>query len=260
MPGSVGLTVPAFLFGLIIGSFLNVLIYRLPRGKSVVFGRSNCPACGKTIAWYDNIPVLSYVLLGARCRHCRRPISLRYPAVEVLTGVGAGAAVWFLGVSLETLRVFVFFSALLVITLVDWSHRVIPDVLSVGGMVFGWIGAAVCLDITLIDSLLGAVVGGGLLLVVALGYRAARKIDGMGGGDIKLMAMIGAFVGWRMVFPVLILASLAGAVYGIYLIRRGATGQTAVAFGSFLAPSAVVVYVFGVRLWDVYLRFVIGRP
>jgi leader peptidase (prepilin peptidase)/N-methyltransferase len=156
--------------------------------------------------------------------------------------------------------VFVFFSSLVVITFVDWSHRVIPDALSLGGMVFGWIGAAVCLDITLIDSLLGAVVGGGLLLVVALGYRAVRKIDGLGGGDIKLMAMIGAFLGWRMVFPVLILASLAGAIYGIYLMRRGATAQTAVAFGSFLAPSAAVVYVFGARLWDVYFRFIIGRP
>jgi leader peptidase (prepilin peptidase)/N-methyltransferase len=259
MPGKVGLTVPAFLLGLIIGSFLNVVIHRLPRGQSVVFGRSKCPTCGKTIAWYDNIPVLSFLLLHTRCRSCDAPISVRYPAVEVVTGLGAGAAVWFLGVSLETLWVFVFFSTLLVITLIDWSHRIIPDVLSLGGVAFGWIGAAVCLDITVVDSLLGAVVGGGVLFVVALGYRLVRKVDGMGGGDIKLMAMIGAFLGWQMVFPVLVLASMAGALYGIYLLRRGATVRTAVAFGSFLAPSAAVVYVFGAELWHVYLRFVVGR-
>ncbi len=260
MPGSLALTIPAFLFGLIIGSFLNVLVYRLPRGKSVVFGRSQCPACGKTIAWYDNIPVLSFVLLRARCRHCRAPISLRYPVIEIVTGLCAGAAVWFLGPSLAAVRVFAFFSALIVITLVDWSHRVIPDALSLGGMVFGWIAAAVCPGITFVESLLGALLGGGLLLVVALGYRAVRKVEGMGGGDIKLMAMIGAFLGWRMVFPVLILASFSGAVYGIYLMRRGATARTAVAFGSFLAPAAAVVYLFGAGLWNAYLRFIIGRP
>jgi leader peptidase (prepilin peptidase) / N-methyltransferase len=260
MPGSLVLTVPAFFFGLVIGSFLNVLVYRLPRGKSVVFDRSRCPSCGKTIAWYDNIPILSYVLLRARCRHCRAPISARYPVVELLSGAVAGTAVWFLGASPEAVRAFVFFSALLVITLVDWSHRIIPDALSIGGMVFGCITAAFCPGITFMDALLGAALGGGLLLAVALGYRAVRKVEGMGGGDVKLMAMIGAFLGWRMVFPVLILASFAGAVYGIYLMRRGATAQTAVAFGSFLAPSAALVYVFGAGLWDVYFRFVVGRP
>ena len=259
MPGNLALTVPAFLFGLVIGSFLNVLVYRLPRGKSVVFGRSQCPACGKTIAWYDNIPVVSYALLRARCRHCRARISLRYPVVELLTGAGAGAAVWFLGASLEAVRVFVFFSALVVITLVDWSHRVIPDALSLGGTVFGLLAASVCPGVAFLDALAGAALGGGLLLAVALGYRAVRKVEGMGGGDVKLMAMIGAFLGWRMVFPVLILASFAGAVYGIYLMRRGATARTAVAFGSFLAPAAALVYLFGAGLWETYLRFVVGR-
>ena len=258
MHGNVLQLIPAVVFGLVIGSFLNVLIYRLPRGSSVVTGRSKCPACGHTIFWHDNIPVLSYVILRGRCRYCRAAIPVRYPMVELLTGAAAGALAWFLGVTVEALWAFVFFSILLVITLIDWSHRIIPDSLSLGGTVIGWIGAVVRPDITLVDSLLGAVLGGGLLFAVAMGYRALRKIEGMGGGDIKLMAMIGAFLGWKMVFPVLILASLAGAVYGIYLMRRGASARTAVPFGSFLAPSAAFVYVFGAPLWGGYLHFVMG--
>lgn len=258
MPHSLLLSVPAVLFGLVIGSFLNVLIYRLPRGTTVVSGRSKCPVCGHTIAWHDNIPLLSYGLLRGRCRDCRAAISIRYPVVELVAGVTAGLVVWSLGATLEALWAFAFFSILLVITLVDWSHKVIPDSLSLGGMVFGWIGAAVCLDITLVDSLLGALVGGGLLFVIAAAYRVVRKAEGMGGGDVKLMAMIGAFLGWQMVFPVLILASFSGAAYGICLMRRGATVRTAVPFGSFLAPAAAVIYVFGDSLLRAYLRFVLG--
>ncbi len=258
MPGNVPLSFAAVAFGLVIGSFMNVLIYRLPRGMSVVAGRSKCPACDHTIFWYDNIPLLSFVMLRRRCRYCGTAIPIRYPVVELVTGAIAGSLVWFLGPTLDAVWAFVFFSVLLVITLVDWSHRIIPDALSLGGMVVGWIGAAVGLDITLVDSLLGALAGGGVLFLVATGYRALRKAEGMGGGDIKLMAMIGAFLGWRMVFPVLILASFAGTVYGVYLMRRGASARTAVPFGSFLAPSAAFVHVFGASLWDIYLRLVFG--
>jgi leader peptidase (prepilin peptidase)/N-methyltransferase len=180
--------------------------------------------------------------------------------VEIISGVVATVLVRHYGLTLQSLWIFLFLSILLVITLVDWFHRIIPDVLTLGGAVLGWVGAVVCLDVTPVDSLLGTVVGGGLLFTIAAVYKIVRNIDGMGGGDVKLMAMIGAFLGWKAVFPVLILASLFGAVYGVYLMLRGATAHTAVAFGSFLAPSAALVYVFGGALWQVYLRFVLGQP
>ena len=239
--------------GMIIGSFLNVLIYRLPRGSSVVTGRSKCPHCSTTIRWFDNVPVLSYLLLAGRCRQCRKRISYVYPVIELVSAAVAVLAVYSFGVTVKALWIYVFLAVLLVITVIDWHHRIIPDVLSVGGVLFGWVGSIVCLDIGLVESFIGSLVGGGLLLAIALLYRAVRKIDGMGGGDVKLMAMIGAFLGWQMVFPVLFIASLLGSVYGLFLMTRGGTGKTAVAFGSFLAPSAIVVLLVGQRLWSFYV-------
>jgi leader peptidase (prepilin peptidase)/N-methyltransferase len=243
----------ALLVGLLVGSFLNVLIYRLPRRASVVGGRSKCRNCKSTIRWYDNVPVFSYLVLAGRCRQCRHRISLTYPFVELVSAAIAVLAVYRFGLGLQALWVYVFLAALLVITFIDWSHKIIPDVLSVGGVIFGWIGSVVCLDINLVESFVGSLVGGGLLLAIALLYKAIRKVDGMGGGDVKLMAMIGAFLGWQMIFPVLFLASLFGSAYGLFLILRGGGGKTAVAFGSFLAPSATLVFLAGARLWDFYL-------
>jgi leader peptidase (prepilin peptidase)/N-methyltransferase len=241
------------ILGLLIGSFLNVLIHRLPRGTSVVGGRSRCPRCKETIRWHDNIPLVSYLLLAGRCRSCRHRISPVYPLVELISGAAAALAVYRFGLGLQSLWIYGFFSTLLVITFIDWFHQIIPDVLSIGGTVFGWVGSIVCLDISLIESFIGSLVGGGLLLVIALLYKAIRKINGMGGGDVKLMAMIGAFLGWKLIFPVLFLASLVGSVYGVFLMARGEGRKTAVAFGSFLAPSATVVYLVGPRLWNLYL-------
>lgn len=240
--------------GAILGSFLNVLIYRLPRNRSVVGGRSKCCHCNQTIAWHDNVPVLSYLFLLGRCRRCGKRISPAYPIVELASAAAAVLAVYRYGVGLQAVWIYVFLATMLVITFIDWYHRIIPDVLSVGGVVFGWVGAAICLDISLAQSLVGSLVGGGLLLAIALLYKVVRKVDGMGGGDVKLMAMVGAFLGWKMVFPVLFLASLFGSIYGLILVARGGTGKTAVAFGSFLAPSATVVLLVGQRLWEVYSR------
>jgi len=242
----------AAFIGLLFGSFLNVLIHRLPQEKSVVGGRSKCPSCDTTIRWFDNLPVLSYLILAGRCRNCRKRISIVYPMVELISATIAAFCVFKYGVSLKAVWIYGFLASLLVITIIDWRHRIIPDELSIGGTVFGWIGAFVCLDITLIESFIGSMVGGGLLLGIALLYKVVRKIDGMGGGDVKLMAMIGAFLGWKMVFPVLFFASLFGSIYGIYLITRGGNNKTAVAFGSFLAPSATVVLLVGARLWGSY--------
>ncbi len=160
--------------GVIIGSFLNVMIYRLPRESSVVVGRSKCPHCNSTIRWFDNVPVVSYLLLAGRCRQCRKRISYVYPVVELVSGGIALLAVYSFGVSLKALWIYVFLAVLLVITVIDWRHKIIPDVLSVGGVVFGWVGSIVCLDIGPIESLIGSLVGGGLLLAIAMLYRAIR--------------------------------------------------------------------------------------
>lgn len=247
-------TIAAGCAGLLIGSFLNVVIHRLPRGESVVRGRSMCPKCKRTIAWYDNVPLVSWLVLRGRCRACGWKIPARYPLVELLTGLSAAGAVWVSGVTLTALWVFAFLAIMIAITFIDWEHQIIPDPLSLGGTLLGWIGAVACLDITLAQSIVGSVVGAGLILAIALLYKAARKVDGMGGGDVKLMAMIGAFLGWQMVFAVLFLAAFAGSVYGVILLKRsGADGKTAVAFGSFLAPSAILMWFAGERLLSLYL-------
>jgi len=245
----------AFLLGLVVGSFLNVVIQRLPSGESIVRPRSKCPQCGNMIRWFDNIPVISYVILRGRCRKCRKRIPLRYPAVEILSGLFAAFSVWHNGASLTALWMYGFLVILLTIAVIDWMHQIIPDVLSLGGAAFGIAGAFVCLPLRPLDSIVGAAAGAGLILVIALLYKGIRKVDGMGGGDVKFMAMIGAFLGWQMVFPVLFIASFMGSVYGLLLVRSGGSGKTAVAFGSFLAPSAAVVFFFGNLLLELYLGF-----
>jgi leader peptidase (prepilin peptidase)/N-methyltransferase len=247
-------TIAAGVFGLLFGSFLNVVIHRMPRNESMVRGRSMCPKCKKTIAWYDNIPLFSWIVLRGKCRACKWRIPFRYPLVELLTAVSASAAIWLQGPTLTALWVFAFLAIMIAITFIDWEHQIIPDQLSIGGTILGWIGAVVCLDITLVQSLVGSLVGAGLILSIALAYKAARKVEGMGGGDVKLMAMIGAFLGWQMVFAVLFLAAFAGSVYGVILLKRSnADGKTAVAFGSFLAPAAILMWFAGERLMALYL-------
>jgi leader peptidase (prepilin peptidase)/N-methyltransferase len=244
----------AAVFGALLGSFLNVVIYRLPRGKSVVGGRSQCPKCHHTIAWYDNVPVLSWLLLGGKCRRCKWRIPVRYPLVELLTAAAGGFSVSVYGLSLQAAWIVAFLCLLIAITFIDWDHQIIPDPLSIGGTVLGWVGAWLCLDIGVLQSLIGSAVGAGLILAIAGLYKAARKVDGMGGGDVKLMAMIGAFLGWQMVFAVLFLAAAAGSLYGIWLMRRsGGDGKTAVAFGSFLAPAACLMLFAGERLLTLYM-------
>lgn len=254
MTPSLAYAIAAGVFGLLIGSFLNVVIHRLPRNQSIVRGRSMCPTCRATVRWFDNIPLVSWLALRGKCRACGWKIPFRYPLVELLTGLAAAGAVWASGLTLAALWVFLFIAVMIAITFIDWEHQIIPDPLSLGGTLLGWVGAALgFLDVTLLQSIVGAVVGAGLILAIALGYKAARKVDGMGGGDVKLMAMIGAFLGWQMVFAVLFLAAFAGSVYGVILLKRsGADGKTAVAFGSFLAPAAILMWFAGERLMALY--------
>lgn len=246
--------VAAGVFGALFGSFLNVVIYRLPRGISVVGGRSQCPHCHETIRWFDNVPLLSWVMLGGKCRRCQWKIPARYPLVETSSAGAAAIAVWRFGATLEAAWVYAFVAIMIAITFIDWEHQIIPDPLSIGGTVLGLIGAWVCLDVSVVQSLIGAAVGAGVILAIAFAYKAARKVDGMGGGDVKLMAMVGAFMGWQMVLAVLFLGAVAGSVYGLWLMRRtGGDGKTAVAFGSFLAPAACLMLFTGAQLLSLYL-------
>ena len=237
--------IPAFIFGLMAGSFLNVVIYRLPLGKSVVKPRSFCPGCGKTISWHENIPVLSWLVLRGKCRGCGSAISPRYPVIELLGGLLAVLAVYLHGEWVNAGFAYAFLMALLAITMIDWDHRIIPDQISLSFIAAGLAWSFFNPGLSLASSAAGALAGGGSLWLVGFIYKKIRNADGMGGGDVKLMAMIGAFLGIGLILPVIVIASLLGSIYGISLMRRGGDGQTAVAFGSFLAPAAAFCMVFG---------------
>jgi len=244
---------PVFAFGAIIGSFLNVCIVRLPHDRSVVRPRSHCPRCQTMIAWYDNVPLLSYVLLGGCCRACRTRISPLYPAVEALTGALA-VALWIrLGPTLAFAGYLAFAAALVTITFIDLDHRIIPDVISLPGIALGLLLSFVSPLVRPFDALLGAVAGGGFLLLVAGLYQFVRGHEGMGGGDVKLLAMIGAFLGWQSLFVTVMVASIVGSIIGIALmLYQRADSKLAIPFGPFLACGALVHLFFGDRIIAFY--------
>jgi leader peptidase (prepilin peptidase) / N-methyltransferase len=249
-----GLVIAAvFAFGAIIGSFLNVCIVRLPEERSIVRPPSHCPICRRDIAWYDNVPVLSYLLLRGRCRTCSTRISPLYPVVELLTGALA-VALWLrLGPTPAFAGYFAFAAALVTITFIDLDHRIIPDVISLPGIVVGLVVSLVSPLVTPLDAVLGALAGGGVLLAIAFGYQAIRGQEGMGGGDIKLLAMIGAFLGWRSVFVTLMVASLIGSLIGVgIMLYQRADTKLAIPFGPFLAGGALVSLFFGDRIFAFY--------
>ena len=231
----------AFCFGAIVGSFLNVCIYRIPEGKSIVSPPSSCPGCGAAIRWYQNIPILSWVLLGGRCAFCKKSISVRYPLVEALTGILFVLVLWYFGFSAATLIYWIFSAVLVVITFIDLDHQIIPDIVSLPGIPIGFVCSFFVPWISWFDSLLGILLGGGLLLLIAWLYEVLAKREGMGGGDIKLLAMLGAFLGWRAIFPIIFFASLAGTLVGVPLmLLRKKDSRLALPFGPFLALAALV--------------------
>jgi len=242
-------------FGALIGSFLNVCIYRLPRGESIVWPRSHCPGCSTAIAWYDNIPILSYLWLRGHCRACRIPIPLRYPLVEVANAAGYLAILWFFGPSWTTVFYAVLFSALLVITGTDLSHKIIPNVITLPGIVLGLGGAATVLPVGIVNALLGVLIGGGLLWLLAWASPYLFGKEGMGGGDIKLLGMVGAFLGWKPALLTIMIGSLVGSVIGVSLIAlRFMKRDEHIPFGPFLAFGAVVALFFAQPLLDWYQR------
>lgn len=240
--------------GLAIGSFLNVCIYRLPESRSVVHPPSRCPACGTDIAFYDNIPVFSYLLLRGRCRHCKARISPRYLMVELMAGLFAVGVYHRYGLSPETFCLYLFVAALLVVTFIDLDHRIIPDVVTYPGIGIGLICSFWSTAVTVVDSLLGILVGGGLLFLVAFGYYTITKKEGMGGGDIKLLAMIGAFLGWKATIFTIFVGSAVGTIFGIVVALQTREGRkAAVPFGPFLSMGALLFVFYGRELISWYV-------
>jgi leader peptidase (prepilin peptidase)/N-methyltransferase len=244
----------AAILGLCLGSFLNVLIYRLPRRESVAWPASHCPHCGKPIAPWDNVPLLSFLLLEARCRACRAPIAWRYPLVEGLSSGAALALVAWLGVSLAALGALYFTLCLLAVAWIDHDHRIVPDTLS-GALLAGGLLVRGADPLGLATALLGALLGSGGLYAVAWGYRRVRGVEGLGGGDVKLAAGLGAFLGPPGVLLTVLLSAALGSLVGLWLLatRRG-SGRTALPFATFLAPAALTVLAAGPALWRGYLE------
>ena len=241
------------ILGSLLGSFLNVCVYRLPRGQSVIHPRSRCPSCQAPIAWYDNVPVVSWLLLLGRCRRCRTRISVRYPAVELaIAAVWAGSIAW-LGPSVEALGAALFVTLLVGILLTDAEHMIIPDEFSLGGLGAGFALALVPGGLSPLQAAIGAALGFGLLWAAgAVGKWWAGR-DAMGGGDLKMMAMVGSFLGWRGVLLTIFLGSLVGSlVFLPAMLRRERHRE--VPFGVFLAMGGVIALVAGDRLTGWYLH------
>ena len=250
----------AFAFGALIGSFLNVCVYRLPRGESIVWPSSYCPGCSSKIAPYDNVPLLSYLWLGGRCRACRQRISLRYPLIELINGLGYVLIVWQFGLTPVAITYAVLFSSLVVVTWIDLSHQIIPDVITLPGILLGLVAAATILPTGLLNSLAGIVVGGGLLWALAWLSPYIFGKEGMGGGDIKLMAMIGAFLGWKPTLLTIMVGAMLGSAVGLVLIllhviRR----EDYVPFGPFLAIGAVFALFFHREVLSWYVNLFVAQ-
>ncbi|MBN2418869.1 MAG: prepilin peptidase [Deltaproteobacteria bacterium] len=249
----------AFVFGLTVGSFLNVCIYRIPLKKSIVTPPSSCTACGNRIKFYDNIPVLSYLILRGRCRNCGTHFSILYPTIELATGLISMALLTRFNLFNDSLPqyfiLFSFISALICISFIDLEHQIIPDVISIPGIIIGFIVSFISSHVTWVDSLIGIILGGGILYLVALFFEVLRKKEGMGGGDIKLLAMIGAWLGWQSILFVLLASSLIGSTLGsvaLILSRKGIRAK--LPFGPFLAFGAILYIFFGKVLIDWYFN------
>jgi len=253
------LPVFAFLLGAVVGSFLNVCISRMPRGESVVSPPSHCPLCNHRIRWYENIPLLSYVMLGGKCSGCRGHISLQYPLVELVNGLLTLFLFLKLGPSLTFLALFLFCSSLVVVTFIDIEHQIIPDEISLGGILAGFAFSFVLPWLGWLDSLIGIVAGGGSLLLVAYGYQLFTGKEGMGGGDIKLLAMMGAFLGWQAIPFIIFFSSLAGSIFGLTLMMiQKKDSKLAIPFGPYLVFGAVLYIFYGRQIILWYLS--LGNP
>lgn len=245
----------AGLFGLLIGSFLNVCIFRLPRGTSIVWPASACGSCKRELRWFENIPLVSWILLGAKCARCKSPISIQYPLVEAVTGLLFVVIVATTPLGPLLAARLIFTCLLIVLFGIDLEHQILPNSITLPGIVVG-VAFALLGPPGWRASLLGVLLGGGVLYAIAWGYYAVRKEEGLGMGDVKMLAMIGAFLGWQAVLLTLVLSSFAGAIIGTALIalQRGSM-KFALPFGTFLAIGALVAMLAGQPIIDWYLGF-----
>ncbi len=267
-----------FLFGLVIGSFLNVCIARLPKGESIVRPPSHCPRCDSRIAWYDNVPVLSFLLLRGKCRRCGQPISWRYPAVELANGLLYLWTASVFGLTGEALLVMLLQSSFLVITFIDLDHQIIPDVITLPGMVVGLAAAPFFMSaldvplsfhlgrilpisspypVALCNSVIGLLFGGGPLFLIGWAWEKFRKVEAMGGGDVKLMAMVGTFIGWKGALLTIFFGAVAGSIIGVLLIAlRKHERDKVLPFGPYLVVGALVSLFYGPAIIDWYFGMV----
>jgi leader peptidase (prepilin peptidase)/N-methyltransferase len=246
MFSTVWLAVIFTLTGAAVGSFLNVCISRIPEGISIVFPPSRCPHCGHPIRIRDNIPLISYLLLGGKCHDCGERISYRYPLVELITAVFALLLFRKYGMTPAYPAVFLFICTLIVVTFIDLDHQIIPHILTLGGIPVFAVLAVLFLGLSTIDAFLGIMIGAGTLYFVAVYYETLTGREGMGGGDVNLLAMLGAFLGWKSLLFILLASSLLGAVVGVALILgKGKDMRYAVPFGPFLCVAAVIHLFFG---------------
>ena len=269
----------AGIFGAIIGSFLNVVIHRLPHEESVVFPNSRCPSCGAVIAFYDNIPILSYIALGAKCRKCKEHISIRYPAVEALTALLFVAVAWHDGMSVRLPFDLVFVSALLALVFIDAEHMILPNAITYPGIVFALVARIAIPFLTRIPhfddlpslingpfeglpiwvaslggAVIGALAGGGSLWLMGFVWEKLRGVEAMGLGDVKMMFMVGAYLGWRLTILTIFVGVLTGSIIGVLLMarQRERNMQMLLPFGIFLGLGAIAALLFGSQLVEWY--------
>ena len=269
----------AGVFGAVIGSFLNVVIHRVPLEESIVFPNSRCPSCGAAIAFYDNIPVLSYVMLGAKCRGCKKHISARYPLVELLTGLLFAAVAWHDGLSFALPFNLVFSAALLSLVFIDAEHMILPNVITYPGIVFAVVARIALPYLTgtlyfddlpslahgalsntpvwvtsLVGAFLGALIGGGSLWLMGWTWEKLRGVEAMGLGDVKMMFMVGAYMGWRLTILTIFVGVLSGSVIGMLLMARQGKKdmQMLLPFGVFLGIGSIAAILYGARLVEWY--------
>jgi leader peptidase (prepilin peptidase)/N-methyltransferase len=246
--------------GAVIGSFLNVLIYRLPKNENFVTGRSHCPQCGTLIRWYDNVPIVSFLILRGKCRKCSAGISLRYPLVELLTAAFFLLAFRLYGFSPQTAIVSVFFCLLLVVTAIDFQFYIIPDKITIPGMILGLAASFVSPTVKPLDALIGLIAGGASLYLLAVVGDFLFKKESLGGGDIKLAAMLGAFLGWKSIIIIFFGAAVLGLVYSLIymLFSRKMRQDRMIPFGPFLSLAALIALFFGNYLINLYVERVLA--
>lgn len=245
-----------FILGLIVGSFSNVCIYRIPRNESIVYPASHCLKCRSNISPKDNIPLLSFILLKGRCRNCKSKISIQYPIVELLTGLIYLIIYLTYGLSVQTLIYIFLSSSLIIIAFIDLNEQIVPDEISLPGIVIGFVISFFVPYISFINSALGVFIGGGIILIIGMGGSVIFKKEAMGGGDVKLAAMIGAFLGWRYIIISLFLGFFLGALAGIFLIlSKIKRREDVVPFGPFIVLGSLITLLWGEKIISWYTGF-----